>query len=195
MVKAWRPSSHQWRTAAAWGLRSSSEPLRDDRFVKNWEGTRTHGIARGAYHFFNLATAGSVQAKNFINTVPVEASALPPAVDLEYVENDGRRPDVRTFRAQLSVFLTRVRHKYKKEPVIYTTHDFYAHYLAGYPIQRLWIRSTWCKPRIPSTGTWTFWQFTDRQRVRGIHTLVDVNAFGGSKSDFESLAAEQAGGI
>jgi len=165
----------------------------DDRFVRNWKGAAKHGIARGAYHFFALGMPASVQAQNFIRTVPVETAALPPAVDLEFVENDRPRPDVPTFRAHLTEFLSRVRRKYKKEPVIYTTHDFYSHYLSGYPVQRLWIRSTWCKPRVPVTGSWTFWQFTDRQRVRGIHTLVDVNAFAGSKSDFDALAVELRG--
>jgi lysozyme len=60
---------------------------KDRRFSDNWNSAKNAGIARGAYHFFTLCRAGADQARNFIDSVPVEIDALPPAVDLEFMGN------------------------------------------------------------------------------------------------------------
>lgn len=125
--------------------------FRDDQFVSNSKQAAACGIPCGAYHFFIFNTSGALQADNFIATVPVASSSLPPAVDLEFVGNTGVRPSVSEFRKELAVLLSRLRHAYHREPVLYTTDDFYAHYLSGYPVKRLWIRNTLNKPELPQS--------------------------------------------
>src|SRR5690349_19309677 len=64
----------------------------DRRFSRNWHAADRAGVHRGAYHFFGLCSSGEAQAANFVRTVPYDASALAPAVDLEFPGNCKRRP-------------------------------------------------------------------------------------------------------
>src|SRR5262245_34821654 len=57
----------------------------DPRFAFNWREAHRAGLYVGAYHFFTLCRSGAQQASNFIQAVPVENGALPPAVDLEHM--------------------------------------------------------------------------------------------------------------
>ena len=170
--------------------------LRDDQFANNWKNAAAYRIPRGAYHYFTFRTSGASQADNFLSTVPIDSSALPPAVDLEFGGNASTHPSVSEFQRELTDFLSRLRHTYKKEPVVYTTvvyttDDFYAQYLSDYPIKRLWIRSTLYKPRLPPGHDWFLWQFTDRGHVRGIQTPVDLSVYYGNRAAFDAVTAEE----
>jgi lysozyme len=61
--------------------------LKDQNFQQNWLKARERGLHVGAYHFYRLCRDGTVQAENFIATVPKKADALPPVIDLEYDSN------------------------------------------------------------------------------------------------------------
>lgn len=164
--------------------------FRDERFTENWESSGKAGLRRGAYHFFTLKTPGAKQADNFIATVPKEASALPPAIDLEFWGNSRDRPPVDQFQRELSAFISKVREFYGKEPVIYTARDFQNHYLSGFPQPRLWIRAVVASPHVVGVSTWTFWQFTEKGRIRGIEGFVDRNVFRGSQNEFEAFCLQ-----
>ena len=86
-------------------------------------------------------------------TVPHEAAALPPAVDLEFSGNSKARPTPAQFQRELEVFLDRLEHAYQTRPVIYTTYDFYAAYLQGLPLERLWVREVLMAQRAASSVT------------------------------------------
>ncbi len=53
---------------------------RDLRFDRNWLGSKNVKIDRGADHFFTFCKAGSLQAQNFSDTVPVSQDILPPVI-------------------------------------------------------------------------------------------------------------------
>ena len=61
--------------------------FKDTRFQENWLKARERGFLVGAYHFYRLCRDGSIQAQNFIDSVPKQANALPPVIDLEYDSN------------------------------------------------------------------------------------------------------------
>jgi len=61
--------------------------LVDRDFARNWAGAASAGVRRGAYQFFSLCDPGITQAQSFLRTVPRDAGALPPAVDLELAGN------------------------------------------------------------------------------------------------------------
>src|SRR5207302_8396959 len=65
---------------------------RDPQFLYNWSQCPYDGIARGAYHFFNFCAPGKAQARNFLQVVPADPKALPPALDLEFSGNCRRTP-------------------------------------------------------------------------------------------------------
>ena len=168
--------------------------FKDQRFAENWKKAEAAGVLRGAYHFFTFKTPGKTQAENFIATVPRDPSALPPAVDLEFSGNGKPRPSVAEFRRELDDFLKRLRNRFRKEPVIYTSAEFYDPYLKGYPLKRLWIRDTFVAPRLPGGSRWLFWQFTDKGRIRGIRGDVDLNVFSGDWPGLKGMTSD-AGNI
>ncbi|HEX2267270.1 MAG TPA: GH25 family lysozyme [Actinomycetota bacterium] len=90
-------SHHQgtidWRRVAADNISfayikaSEGTDHRDRRFDVNWSRAGEAGIERGAYHFFTLCSPGDGQARNFLDALPPDGDALPPAVDLEIAGN------------------------------------------------------------------------------------------------------------
>ena len=54
--------------------------LIDTKFKRNWENAKVAGIPRGAYHFFNPAKNGKLQALHFIEEVRITTGDLPPVL-------------------------------------------------------------------------------------------------------------------
>lgn len=162
----------------------------DPRFEENWREARRAGFRVGAYHFFTFCRPPLDQARHFLAILPREAGMLPPAIDLEFGGNCSRTPDAPSLRKDLADWLHAVEDAIGARPVIYVTAEAYEAFLDGsdfadrYPI---WIRDIWAEPRLPDGATWTFWQFANRARVRGIDTFVDLNVFAGSRESFGQL--------
>lgn len=192
-------SHHQgtidWRAVArddvAFAYLKASEggDHRDRRFVENWREARAAGLAVGAYHFFTFCRGGAEQARNFIEAVPVEADALPPAVDLEFGGNCGQRPGPAAMRAQLDAFLAATEEAYGKPVVLYVTPEFFDAYHDVLPPRALWRRAILHAP--DSRASWALWQYHNRARVVGIVGPVDLNVFSG---DATALARWRATG-
>lgn len=161
---------------------------RDRLFAENWRGARAAGIATGAYHFFTFCRSGAEQARNFIAAVPVEADALPPAVDLEFGGNCGARPDGAAMRVELDAFLAAVESAYAKPALLYVTPEFFEAYRESLPARALWRRSI---VRAPDTrAAWALWQYHNRARVDGIVGPVDLNVYAGDAAAFERWRGE-----
>lgn len=147
----------------------------DRRFAINWQAARAAGIRRGAYHFFTLCRSGRDQAAHFVNHVPVDAAALPPAVDLEFPGNCKRRPSRAKFHKELGDFLRIVEARYGRHAVLYTTPHFEKRYRVSKTWKRrLWLRSLHSKPRF-GARPWTIWQVSASRRLKGVHGRVDWN--------------------
>lgn len=156
---------------------------RDRLFAENWRSARAAGVATGAYHFFTFCRSGAEQARNFIAAVPVEADALPPAVDLEFGGNCGARPDGAAMRVELDAFLIAVENAYAKPALLYVTPEFFDAYRESLPARALWRRSIVRAP--DARASWAVWQYHNRARVDGIVGPVDLNAYAGDKAAFE----------
>ncbi|MGH8083142.1 MAG: glycoside hydrolase family 25 protein [Lysobacter sp.] len=155
---------------------------RDRRFDSNWREARAAGIAVGAYHFFTLCRGGAEQARNFASAVPVQADALPPAVDLEFGGNCGQRPEARAMRAELDAFLAAIEAVYGKPALLYVTPEFFDAYREVLPSRPLWRRSILHAP--DARAAWTLWQYHNRAQVAGIVGPVDLNVFSGDAAAF-----------
>ena len=161
--------------------------FRDTQFTVNWDEAERVGIARGAYHYFTLCTPGAEQAANFIDVVPADPEALPPAVDLEFGGNCSHRPSSAELRTELTAFLDLVEDHYGKTAVLYTTASFYRAHLDGaFDDRPFWLRSLIVRPRY-GREPWYFWQFHSRGRRDGVDGWVDLNAFYGSAAEFEAF--------
>jgi lysozyme len=188
-------SHHQgqidWSAVKAFGIQfayvkaTEGVDFTDATFAENWRNSNTAGIVHGAYHFFTLGTSGQSQAAHFIATVPADADALPPAIDLEFSGyNKDRRPPPEEFQRELATFWDAIVAHYRKVPVVYTATDFQKQYLRFMPIERLWIREVVLR----ADPGWTFWQFSARGRVRGIPGFVDLDVFHSNPAEFAKLA-------
>jgi lysozyme len=147
----------------------------DRRFSINWRAAHKAGLRRGAYHFFGLCSSGRAQAANFVRTVPFDAKALPPAVDLEFPGNCKRRPSRAKVHKELHDFLRIVEARYGKHAVLYLTPHFDKRYRISANFNRpLWLRSIRSKPSF-GARPWSIWQASYTRRLRGVHGHVDWN--------------------
>lgn len=71
------------------------------------------------------------------------------------------------------------------KPILYCECDFFNQYIldcidSGYP---LWISDHIREPKCD----WLFWQCTDGHDIEGVPGTVDLNIFGGTEKEFESI--------
>ena len=169
----------------------------DPKFQANWTGTKSAGIAHGAYHFVYWCRPWQEEMAAFESTVPAEPDALPPVLDVEAT------PTSRTCQRQLErgkvvgeirAMLLEMERHYGKRPIIYTTVDFYEAILhpselEDYPI---WVRSTKYSPHVKyGARKWHFWQFQSDAEVPGITGKVDRNVFAGDHRDWKAFAGTE----
>lgn len=149
--------------------------LRDEAFERNWRDSRAAGVRHGAYHFFTLCRSGSDQATNFIATVPREADALPPAVDLEFGGNCAARPSRDALVGEVGRFLAAIEAHAGKPAVLYVTREFEDAYRVSEAFDRpLWLRRLALRPTY-GARRWAMWQASNIHRVDGIDGPVDWN--------------------
>jgi lysozyme len=146
----------------------------DDRLTENWRDAGAAGLRRGAYHFFTLCTPGDQQARNFLDAVPDDPGALPPAVDLEIAGNCSARPDAATVGRELKTFLALVEAP-GGTAVLYVGADFESMYPVRSSLPRpLWVRRVL---RRPDDDGWVVWQVGGFAHVAGIDGRVDLDVF------------------
>lgn len=145
----------------------------DDHFASNWQAAADAGLDRGAYHFFTLCRAGADQADNFLRTVPRDARALPPAVDLELVGNCAGRPPREALLVELEAFVDKVEAAIGKKLVVYVLRDFEVEYRILAALDRpRWVPSL---QRRPEAHDWRLWQVASDAHVAGIEGSVDLD--------------------
>jgi lysozyme len=82
---------------------------------------------------------------------------------------------------------------YGQKPIIYATEKSYALYLAeDYEKYDIWIRNVITKPELTDHRRWTFWQYTNREKLSGYHgkeKYIDMNVFNGNVQVFHEYIA------
>ena len=157
----------------------------DKEFERNWNGAKKQGYLRGAYHYYRPNEPGKDQFENFKNSVELEKGDLPPVLDVEKQSSMGNNYLV----GEVKKWLRAAEEYYGIKPIIYTGHTFYKHFLEGkidgYP---LWIANyNPNSKRKLQKDDWTFHQFTEKVRVKGIKATVDGNDFDGTIEDLDAL--------
>lgn len=161
--------------------------FKDKSFAENLRNARRHAIPVGAYHFFTFCKSGEEQAQNFIEAVPKDYDLmLPPVIDVEY---GGNCKLVRTREEVVSDLKTMIdilEKEYGKKAILYVTRQSYEDFIVGnFTTNPLWFRGIYSSPDVVDNRQWTFWQYTNRGRMDGINTLIDMNVFQGSRFEFE----------
>lgn len=165
--------------------------FKDRKFMENWKRALAAGIDVGGYHFFTFCTSGREQAANFIATVPLNALALPPVIDVEFGGNCALTISEEAVLAELDTLQYLLEQKYQKRPIFYVTKAAYQQFLKGrFPAHGIWIRDIYGEPALEDRE-WLFWQYANRGNLKGIEGYVDLNVFGGNQEDYQLLLKEK----
>lgn len=161
--------------------------FKDKAFAHNLKNARNLSIPVGAYHFFTFCKSGEEQAQNYIEAVPKDYELmLPPVIDVEYGGNCKLVRSREEVIADLKTMIDILEKEYGKKAIIYVTRQSYDDFIVGrFPNNPLWFRGIYCAPEVSDNRPWTFWQYTNRGRLNGINTLIDMNVFSGSRFEFE----------
>jgi len=173
----------------------------DEWYHRNRNRARRAGLYVTAYHFAHPGLSGRgtrqqrilrdarIQAHFFLRNANLSPRDLIPALDLELA--GGLRP------AELQdwtiTFLREVEGAIGAKPMVYSTAAFWRSHLgdtakiarAGFDV--FWV-AHWDThtPDVPGREWlgrgWTFWQWTDCGRIRGIYDCVDRNTYTSTKS-------------
>ncbi|MCM1356071.1 MAG: hypothetical protein NC212_06675 [Staphylococcus sp.] len=157
--------------------------FKDKKFVDNLRRAREAGLKVGAYHFFRFDTPGYMQGLNFLNSVKSRSLDLPLVIDIEEWANPNSQPTPMVLN-RLSEMIDHLE-DHGHRVMLYTNKNGFARFvrgrLEGYP---LWICSLVDEP---TDIGWTLWQGTHNGRVSGINHPVDINAFTGTVSEWETF--------
>ncbi|SOE11506.1 lysozyme [Hoeflea halophila] len=169
----------------------------DSRFSEYWRSARAVGIPHAPYHFYYFCRPAREQAAWFIANVPRESVQMPPVLDVEWnhaSKTCTTRPDPETVRAEMKIWMDIVGRHFGKRPIIYTPVDFHRENLDGhFQGYQFWLRSVAAHPQdIYPNHPWTFWQYTGTGMMPGIKGDTDINAFAGSKSQWQEWLQKYA---
>lgn len=161
----------------------------DPCFAYNYEEAQNTDLRIGAYHFFSYDSSGENQAEHFVSTVNKIEGMLPPVIDLEfYGDKEKNPPEPKEVRKQLDCMLKKLEDYYGQKPIIYATEKSYSLYVAGaYEEYDIWIRNVITGPSLADNREWTFWQYTNRERLKGYEgkeQYIDLNVFNGTLEEF-----------
>jgi len=225
-VSGW-VASPDWDAVSNQGLKfvfvkASENTLADSKFSQHWQGSKSVGMLRGAYHFFHPEANNSAQQANaFIQAVGADKGELPPVLDLEQIYVNGNPislPAGIALLALIKQWLDLVESAFGRKPMIYASAFFLnqqgvnASWLINYP---LWVAQY---PYMPGTNAeynnlqtmptpisampqqpagfqpWTFWQYSSKGQLAGFapSQLVDFNYFNGSLNDLTTFASKAA---
>lgn len=151
---------------------TEGEKMVDDRFQDFWSEAGRINTSRGAYHFFRSSKDPRKQAENYIASVKLRKSDLPPILDVETIHKGCTR---KMLNDRVLTWLEIVEKHYGRKPIVYTSDSFARTYLssdvtANYP---LWIARYNEEP--PRTSNWSIWQFTDKALVIGAPGYSDLS--------------------
>lgn len=159
--------------------------FKDTMFHRNYRRASDAGMKIGAYHFFRFDSPGYLQALNIMHSVRGKKLDLPIVIDVEEWTNPSDR-NTEAIVAQI-LDMARTLRSNGYDAMIYTNKDGYNRFVQGrleeFP---LWLCSF---SDIDKEVRWRFWQYSHRGIIRGIERMVDLNVFGGTRQEWNSLIA------
>ena len=164
----------------------------DAAFTHNWAGMRAAGLLRGVYLYVLPEQDPVAQATLLVRAVGrLGPGDLPPALDVEKMPPGVPPPSV--YAARLAVLVAKVREGTGRDPMIYTGAHYWPRWVqsGAFAALPLW-HPQYGEVRCPSIAhpwrAWAFWQTSERGRVPGVRTLVDLDVFNGDLAALEALA-------
>ena len=134
----------------------------DPKYVAHRLAARSAGLVTGPYHYFRAAWGGATQAQHFFDNAYNDT--LPPAIDVEAINNTGFTKDV--FKTRLRECLLKTEELFGRKPIIYTSKSKWELLvgLAGWESEYdLWVAhyTSAANPLLPNGwAAWQVWQYT-----------------------------------
>lgn len=129
-----------WRNRLYFNFMKATEGVtfQDHKFLNYWEYSQDAGLLCSGYHFLRPLSDAEGQAYNFLAqyTQVNLYGALPPVVDIEWVESDGKEQwemvDPIARIKHIKKFLKVVEAAIKTKPIIYTANYFWKEYIVPF---------------------------------------------------------------
>ncbi len=161
----------------------------DDKLKKNVAGAIQNGVVWGAYHYFRTHIDPVIQARTFCETVG-QFNSLPPVLDLEVAGCNGAK-----LNEKVISFIKEVERITNRQPIIYTSGGFWRGYMmynrrtdtdwaSPYTLWLAQYTATWPTVIYPWAG-YDFWQYSDKGRIPGIATGVDLDWYMGTLEEIQ----------
>ena len=160
----------------------------DARYATHAAELKKLGLPHGGYHFYEPKDDPIAQAKHYLGKVAFASGSLPPVLDVEITS--GLKPA--QIRAGVMQWLEFVEKQTGCRPMIYSYAAYWNQNLGGefadYP---LWLADYAPRPKLPDdVKTWRFWQHSQKGRVRGIDSSVDLNWFNGDRAALAEIVCK-----
>ncbi|MFI6928766.1 lysozyme [Streptomyces sp. NPDC050287] len=201
-------SSHQknvdWQQSKARGARfvyvkaTESHTYRSPYFGQQYNGARSAGIIRGAYHFaLPDKSSGRTQAAYFVRNGgawTADGWTLPPALDIEYNPYDKKHKCYGLSKPKMVSWIKSFSDETKRltgrRPVIYTTAHWWNTCTGGSRAfaanHALWVARYNAADAGALPGGWSFWTIWQYDNGGGLPG--DQNLFNGSLSRLRAFA-------
>ena len=134
----------------------------DPSYVAHRLSARNTALKTGPYHYFRAAWGGMTQAQHFFDNAYNDE--LPPAIDVEAINNTGFTKDV--FKSRLRDCLLKTEELFGRKPIIYTSKSKWELLvgLAGWESEYdLWVAhyTSAANPLLPNGwANFQVWQYT-----------------------------------
>ncbi len=187
---------------------------KQSNFVANWTNSRSAGVARSAYHFFDPTIDGVDQANWFLAELAaaggMDATDLPPMLDIEcpvsasQATSTAKAPNCEhtgdsgwvlpaTMKTRIFDWLDTVEVATGRRPILYSYPSWFGGVtftdarLADYP---LFIATYATCASVPAPWTSAvFWQYSASGTVPGINAMADVDRFFGGEPELAAFIA------
>ena len=151
-------------------------------FARNYAGATTQGIKIGCYRYVYARTVAAAENEARKVLAVIQGKAMPAGVWLD-VEDKTLRGIPRATMLKMIAAMTRIIQAAGYQVGIYTNPDWYNHVLDVSRITLPFWVASWGtnngkpqrKPTIKAQHTLAGWQYTDKGRVAGISTAVDLS--------------------
>ena len=151
-------------------------------FARNYAGATAQGIKVGCYRYVYARTVAAAENEARKVLAVIQGKAMPAGVWLD-VEDKMLRGIPRETMLKMIAAMTRIIQAAGYQVGIYTNPDWYNHVLDVSKITLPFWVASWGtnngkpqrKPTIKAQHTLAGWQYTDKGRVAGISTAVDLS--------------------
>ena len=181
---------------------TQGEGFTDRLLGSNLANLHIAGMPFGIYVTYDSCADPDKQAEHLMKTVPAGADVLPVVLDIEWWLSSSNNPTMPSIMrcfdkekptvtvGKILRVLERLKSAYGKFPVLYVpsaAQKYFDERFRSYPI---WV-SDFARSSVargsPKSPRWTIWQYSDRGRVDGVASPVDMNLFAGSARDFQAF--------